>query len=323
MIAPLILDRADVEALLPPMPEIVGIVKETYRQSAAGQVDSPTKIGVHPKRPFSFLHAMPASLRHSGEIGMKWVSYFPGSGAAPDSDATAIMILNEPEAGRPVAIMEAMQFTNARTAACGIFAAEMLAPADPERLGLIGCGALARWTAPELARRFPSLKTASVTSKRARSREAFATKLSAETGLEVAPVDSVQEAIEGADIVLSAIPQGPPPIAKGKWLKPGALVVAFDILGTWDDHALARFGLLATDGLPRLENIMATKRTGARLPDRILSFDELATGAPFERSADQPVLAVPSGLASLDVAIAWEIYRRAATEGRGRRIELF
>ena len=66
---------------------------------------------------------MPAWLGGQREAGMKWVSYFPGSQAVPDSDATAIMILNEPEAGRPVAIMEAMQLTNARTAACGIFAA--------------------------------------------------------------------------------------------------------------------------------------------------------------------------------------------------------
>lgn len=61
VIVPLILDCADVEALLPTMPEIVGIVMETFRQSAAGQVDSPTNFGDFPKRPFSFLHASHSS----------------------------------------------------------------------------------------------------------------------------------------------------------------------------------------------------------------------------------------------------------------------
>jgi len=324
VIAPLVLDRSDVTALLPPMPELVDLVTETYRQAAAGAVDVPSKIGVHTDRPHSFFHAMPAWLGARREAGMKWVSYFPGSQAVPDSDATAIMILNEPEAGRPVAIMEAMQLTNARTAACGIFAAMHLAPAEAKHLGLIGCGALPSWTVPELARRFPSMRSASVFSRREPSRAAFAKRISAETGLSVTPVDTARAAVEGADIVLSAIPQGPPPIARGAWLEPGALVVAFDILGTWGDDALGRFGLLATDSLPRLQSIIASQRAPARLPDRIVSFDEIAaTGKLPGGAVEGPVLAVPSGVASLDVAVAWAVYRRAKEIGRGRPVRLF
>jgi len=323
-IAPLVLDRSDVTDLLPPMPELVDLVTETYRQAAAGAVDVPSKIGVSTDRPLSFFHAMPAWLGRQREAGMKWVSYFPDSRATPDSDATAIMILNEPEAGRPVAIMEAMHLTNARTAACGIFAAIHLAPQEPVHLGLIGCGALPSWTVPELAQRFPSLRSASVFSRRASSREAFAERVTSGTGLAVTPVDTAAGAVEGADIVLSAIPQGPPPIAKGAWLKPNALVVAFDILGTWDDEALGRFGLLATDSLPRLQNIIASQRTSARLPDRIASFEEIATAGelPSGDAEGRPVLAVPGGVASIDVAVAWAVYRRALESGRGRTVRL-
>lgn len=324
VIAPLVLDRSDVAALLPPMPELVDLVSETYRQAAAGAVDVPSKIGVHTDRPLSFFHAMPAWLDARREAGMKWVSYFPGSQAVPDSDATAIMILNEPETGRPVAIMEAMHLTNARTAACGIFAAMHLAPSGPEHLGLVGCGALPSWTVPELTQRFPSLKSASVFSRRGSSREAFAERIAAETRLAVSPVDTARAAVEGADIVLSAIPQGPPPIAKGAWLKPDALVVAFDILGTWDDEALGRFGLLATDSLPRLQNIVDNQRASARLPDRIVSFDEIAAAGKLPGgAAEGPVLAVPGGVASIDVAVAWAVYRLALQSGRGQTVRLF
>ena len=323
-IEPLVLDRDDVADLMPSLAEIVDLASAVYRESANGAVEVPTKIGIRPDRPLSFLHAMPAWLGARREIGMKWVSYFPGSDATPESDATAVMILNDPDSGLPVAIMEGMHFTNARTAASGIFAAGHLAPVNPVHIGLIGCGALQSWTLPELARLYPSMKSASVTSRRTESRNEFALRLSAETGVSVSPVNTVKEAVESADIVVSAIPQGPPPVAQGAWLKPGALVIAYDILGTWDDAALARFGLLATDGLPRLENIIATQRTSASLPDHIVSFDDLAAndGVTESSNQDKPVLAVPSGVASLDVALAWEIYRRAEFEGRGHRIKL-
>lgn len=322
-LAPLVLGRRDVEAMLPPLPDIVAMAADIYREGAAGQVDVPTKIGVHTDRPLSFLHAMPAWLAARREIGLKWVSYFPGSGAAPDSDATAIMILNEPEHGRPVAIMEAMHFTNARTAACGLFAAEHLAPDGPAKIGLIGCGGLPTWTVPELLRRYPSVERVTVTSRRAETREAFARRLERDTGVTFEAVKSVEATVRDADIVISAIPQGPPPIAQGSWLKDSALVIAYDILGTWDDAALDRFGLLATDGLPRLENIVRTVRTTARLPAKIVTFEELASAdAPSARPDGAPVLAVPTGVGSLDVAVAWEIYRRAEAAGLGQRITL-
>ena len=173
-IDPLILGRADVRELMPTLSEVVDLVTQVYRESATGQTDVPTKIGVRPDRDLSFLHAMPAWLGGRRELGMKWVSYYPGSGAVPDSDATALMVLNDPDTGVPVAILEGMHFTNARTAASGVFAAACLAPAAPKVIGLIGCGGLQVWTLPELLRRYPSVGRVQVTSRRPESRAAFA-----------------------------------------------------------------------------------------------------------------------------------------------------
>ena len=139
-------------------------------------------------------------------------------------------------------------------------------------------------------------------------------------GLAVTPVDAARAAVEGADIILSAIPQGPPPIANGAWLEPGALVVAFDILGTWDDGALGRFGLLATDSLTETSehhhqptdlgpvagsDCVIRRNCGGR------------TSCPAARRMG-PILAVPGGVASIDVAVAWAVYRQAQKSGRGR-----
>src|SRR2546423_276831 len=60
-----VLSRAEVRALLPPIPEQVDLVEETYVELAAGEVEQPPKPGIHP-RPDAFVHAMPA-LAPAGE----------------------------------------------------------------------------------------------------------------------------------------------------------------------------------------------------------------------------------------------------------------
>ena len=64
----LVLDRAAIKAVAPPIAEIVEIVEETYRMDAAGKVEAPTKIGVHPYHSHSFLHAMPAWVSGGGAL---------------------------------------------------------------------------------------------------------------------------------------------------------------------------------------------------------------------------------------------------------------
>ncbi len=323
-IAPLILSRADIEGLGVTMADVMAVVEATYRMQAAGAVDAPAKIGVFSDRPDSFFHIMTAWLGESREVGMKWVSYYPGLSAERDADdATALIALNDPDTGAPVALMEAMWITNLRTAACGLVAARPLLPAAPKRVGLVGCGGLPEWTLPPLIEMAPTIEEVVVTSRRAETREAFAARMAARTGRAVRPVGSIEAAVAGCDIVISAIPQTDEQPGKADWLEPGCLVIAYDVMGTWDDAALRRFDLLATDGRARLDNLIKSARPTARLPDRIVGFGELiGGGAEGRRSGDERILAIPTGVASVDVAVGWEIYRRARTAGVGVAVPL-
>ncbi len=180
-IAPLVLGRSDIEALGVTMPEVLAIVEDTYRLQDEGKVDSPTKVGVLADRTDSFYHIMTAWLGGRREVGMKWVSYYPGLEAERGSpDATAVIALNDPDTGAPVAIMEGMWITNLRTAACGLAAAKRLLPEAPRRLGLIGCGGLPTWTVPTLADLAPTLEEVVVTSRSEASRTRYCDALRVE-----------------------------------------------------------------------------------------------------------------------------------------------
>ena len=135
-----ILTEGEVESIAPPLHDIIKIVEDTFRMQAQGNVEVPTKIGVHPDFPRSFLHAMPAWVIEARALGLKWVSYYPGNSQRGLPDSTAVIILNHPDHGLPVAIMSGMYITYTRTAACAAVAAKYLAPPDPISLGLVGSG---------------------------------------------------------------------------------------------------------------------------------------------------------------------------------------
>ena len=63
--APLVLGEKEIAGVAPSLTEIIDIVEETLRmivaiEEARGKAEVPTKVGVHPDYPRSFLHAMPA-----------------------------------------------------------------------------------------------------------------------------------------------------------------------------------------------------------------------------------------------------------------------
>ena len=151
----LLLSEQDVQGVSVSLEQIVALTERAYQLDAEGLVDVPTKIGVHPDYPSSFLHAMPAWVGGpTRALGMKWVSYFPGNFDRGMPDSTGIIILNHPDHGSPVCIMEGMHVTFVRTAACATVAVKHLVR-NPRRLGLVGCGGLGRWTLRTMTRNIP------------------------------------------------------------------------------------------------------------------------------------------------------------------------
>ena len=118
----------DVAAAMPPVAERLALAEQTLAAIDA-TADLPPKIGVHPRPPSSFAHAMPAFLRGSGaaggdghaaegdRLGMKWVSGFPANRELGLPAISAIVVLNDARTGQPIAILDGGPITAERTAA--------------------------------------------------------------------------------------------------------------------------------------------------------------------------------------------------------------
>lgn len=77
----------------------------------------PPKPGVHP-RADCFIHAMPAYVRGAVEAaGVKWVSGYPPNRPKGLPYISGVLLLNDPETGIPIAVMDCAYITALRTGA--------------------------------------------------------------------------------------------------------------------------------------------------------------------------------------------------------------
>ena len=112
----LILNRRDLEGLALTWPEIVDVIEDAFRQKAQGLVTNPPKPKVT-SRDDAFIHAMPAYLGGSDRIGLKWVSGYEQNHAKGLPYIYGSVIMNDPETGRPIALLDGGWITEMRTPA--------------------------------------------------------------------------------------------------------------------------------------------------------------------------------------------------------------
>ena len=112
----LYLSRRDVEEVDIPMSQLIPALEEAFRMKGEGRVDMPPKPGIHTRRD-SFIHAMPAYVQDLDAAGMKWISGYPGNHFKDLPYITGLMILNDPETGVPISVMDATWITAKRTGA--------------------------------------------------------------------------------------------------------------------------------------------------------------------------------------------------------------
>ena len=128
------------------------------------------------------------------------------------------MTLFSGETGQVRALMNASAITAIRTAAVSAVATRLLARDDASELAIVGAGVQGRShiEAMRAVRPWARIRIASRTHEHAQA-------LADETGAEA--VESVEEAVRGADVVVTAT-NSSEPVLRHEWLKPGAHVNA-------------------------------------------------------------------------------------------------
>ena len=258
------LSADDVAAAMPPLDERLELAQRTLVALADGSAELPAKIGVHPRSPSSFGHAMPAHLRgedpdgRADLLGMKWVVGFPANGALGLPTIAAVIVLNDSLTGRPIAILDGGPITAARTAAISGIAIRRFAPpprsGDTHRVAILGAGVQGHAHLPVVGGLLPGA-TVQIFDRHPDRAEALGRAARATPGIERARLapDS-RGAVAGADVVISAVSFGPVrQVMTNDWLEPDALVVPVDYATTCAAEVARGAALFLVDEIGQFE----------------------------------------------------------------------
>lgn len=244
---------------------------------------------------------------------------FPGS----DPAIRGVLVLHDLADGAPLAIMESSHLTALRAGLAGALGADVLARKDASVVAIIGAGAQGRLQLATL-RLVRKIAAVRVFDPAAEAAERFARDAESE-GLATTIAASLDEAIDGADIIVTATWSREPflfrrHLAAGMHIttlgpdQPGKCELAAETLQSSivivDDRRLAvEMGAVGGAGLGE-DSIHA-------------ELGEVIAGIDPGRAADNEVTVFASvGLAFQDLVAGWLAYRSALERGIGRKVDL-
>ncbi len=262
-----------------------------------------------------------------------------------------VHVLNDADSGQLLAIVigepveRTLGYTSLvalRTAATSGVGFKYLPRKDVKDVGLFGSGGQAANQLLALKCARPGIQRVRVYSRDPANRRAFAEKYGPKFNLEITPVDSGEEVIKGADVVLCATSTNVE-LFDGDLLEPGQHVTG--IIGgnvqlvqggflkkarrEIDNRTVERSDVIVTN---LKESVMSEKQgdlyepleLGIITEEDILELGPLAAGSVEGRTSDDQITYHKNnnGTAASEIAIAMLVYNKAKAAGRGTEIDL-
>lgn len=317
----LLLREADVVALLP-MHLALEAVEESLQHLADGSaVLHPRKRMSLPVPEKTHLHYMAAADVGRGYAGLKIYTWVGGT-------LRFLVPLYKVASGELVALIEADHLGRIRTGAASGVASKYMARPEARTVGIIGTGGQAR-TQLEAVAAVRLLESVRCFGRDAERRAAFAREMTRKLGTPVGAVESAEQAVREAEIVITATTASKP-VVLGAWLAPGAHINAiganFSQKRELDDEAIHRAGIIAVDSREQSRHeagdLIQSLKDDVAAWSVVKELSEIVTGgAPGRTNERQITLFKSNGIAIWDVACAARIYELAMERGLGQPID--
>jgi ornithine cyclodeaminase/alanine dehydrogenase-like protein (mu-crystallin family) len=333
----LYLSRADVIRAATTI-DPVAVVRDALLQHAHGRTALPAEayLAWHTADgSFARSLALPGAIWDAEPaLGVKLINSSLANPGHGRTRARGLLVQFARETAYPIAILEGAYLSALRTSAYTALSAQLLGPTDPDKIAVIGCGALGEAHVRMLASACPEAHFALYDSIPGRH-AAMSAALVAE-GLNCVAAGGAREAVEGAGIVVTVTTTttGYLPHA---WLAPGTLVahvslddVLPDVVRLADLIVVDDWDLVSTDERRLLGRLYhageligphgessgmaaapAATRVSTSLPE------VLAGRHPGRCRPDEIVLSNPFGMGILDVAMGAAALRSAHRLGVG------
>ncbi len=314
-----ILNRAEVEHLMP-VADCIEPMAEILAALTRGELFNPLRVFVRPEGTDTAMTLMPAYRPSPAAYALKTACVSPGNAKLGLESHQGFVALFDGETCVTRGIFNAAAITGIRTAAVSGLATRLLARPDSTVLAILGSGTQARYHLEAMRAVLPIERV------QAWSRTpGQAGKLDG-----VVEAGSAQEAVEGADVVVT-VTAAKEPILERSWLKEGAHVNAVGSAKPFTRELSSETmaaGSLFVDRrestLNEAGDYLFPAEEGLIGPDHIRAeLGEILNGQAQGRTSDRELTIFKSlGIAVQDLAAAEYVFHRAEQENVGIEVEI-
>jgi len=325
----LLLSRKDVESVLT-MKDTIEAVEKAFREHALGTVNLPLRPTIRVEKHKGSVLFMPAYIGEMGALGMKVVSIYPDNPSKYNMPTLlAVVSLNDPKTGIPLAIMDGAFLTAMRTGAASGVATKYLARKDAKQVGIIGTGVQGKTQIAAVCevRSIQKVKAYDIAADRCKS---FCEGIAEELKVQAVPVGSSEKAVRESEIVITAS-TSKTPVVNGNWLEEGTHINGIGSHSPdtreLDETVIKRAKVIVDSreaALKEAGDLMIPISQGIITPDHIFAeLGEVIIGRKKGReNEDEITLFKSQGLAIQDVSTAAKVYEIATKKGIGKAVSL-
>lgn len=314
----LVLREEEVKSLIT-MQDVLQWVEDTTRANGLGRARNVPRQRV--KFPKGWLHVLPAGDMDLGVLGLKAYTSFK------DGNRFLIMLYSA-ENGRLLSMVEANYLGMMRTGAMSGVATKYMARANADVMSIIGTGWQARGQVLGVAAQRP-LKQIRVYG--IEKQQQFADEMARLTGVDVV-VDETPEAAVEASLIICTATWSVDPVFKREAVKPGSHLNAVGSNALHrrelDEKLVGRANLVVVDSRAQARqecgDLLGPTERGWLEWELLPELGEVILGRVSGRKSDADITIFEShGLGLQDVAVAYQLYKRAKEAGVGEEVKIF
>ena len=316
------------------MPQAIDVVGQAQALLAEGLVRQPHKVVLRNEETAQSeeegrFNGLCASIGvPPRSMGMKWIGSFPANRERGLPRASALIILNSPQTGFPIALMDGTLVNAMRTGAMTALGLRYLAPKKTRKAGIIGSGVQSRTQILALHTELPQLEEIAIFGRQASAAEAIAEDCRKQWGAPVRPVPTIDQALDDADVALT-ITTADEPLMFARHIKPGALTVQlagheceFAVIQqcskiVTDDWDVIEHRGIMTPAIMHQQGLLNREGIYANLGELILG------RKPGRENDEERIHYCHMGMGIDDISLAWAVYQTACERNLGLRLPLW
>lgn len=319
------LSQEDILALKIPYEEVVEVVENAMAAFGRGDGQNPAKIHVN-TRPQTYINAMPSYVKEPDKeyCGMKWIGGYPENRSKDLPVTWGLMVMNDPETGAPIAVMDARWITAIRTAVVAAISAKYCKVKDTHTMTIIGAGEQGRWNARIMKIVVPEIKKIYIGDLYPAAIEAYLKKMQPLLpDVEIVPIHTDEErqaAIDDSQILITATQRSEKPFIYKEMLHKGMLGMPLESTA-WEGQTYTWADRFVCDDWELVQSYNREGKYTAGLPEEYQILGKIINGDNVGRAnEDEFVITSSHGIGISDVALGNLILKYANEKGVGTEL---